>query len=117
MESGLARFVVLIVLFFLMTGDLAGLIKHMFEGTGGKQPRTESTKTTATDKSLDGEGIADPDMESFGKLYNIVQAIFCRGTLFGKKIVIQTYHRSFMNKGYLRTSVFFCGCKKYGSPI
>jgi len=39
MDSGLARFAVLIVLFFLLTGDLAGMVKHMFEeaGYGGKQ--------------------------------------------------------------------------------
>ncbi|XP_022175585.1 uncharacterized protein LOC111037361 [Myzus persicae] len=37
MDSGLARFAVLIVLFFLLTGDLAGMVKHMFEEYGGKQ--------------------------------------------------------------------------------
>lgn len=90
MDSGLARFAVLIVLFFLLTGDLAGMVKHMFEesGYGGKQqqqqqrnrqqsPATKSARggdvrpaKAATAKGLDGIDSGsdeDPDMEAFGE--------------------------------------------------
>ncbi|KAF0773175.1 Uncharacterized protein FWK35_00016608 [Aphis craccivora] len=94
MDSGLARFAVLIVLFFLLTGDLAGMVKHMFEesGYGGKQqqqqqqrnrqqsPATKSARggdvrpaKAATAKGLDGIDSGsdeDPDMEAFAKSYS-----------------------------------------------
>ncbi|CAH1716199.1 unnamed protein product [Aphis gossypii] len=93
MDSGLARFAVLIVLFFLLTGDLAGMVKHMFEesGYGGKQqqqqqrsrqqsPATKSERggevrpaKATTAKGLDGidsSSDEDPDMEAFAKSYS-----------------------------------------------
>lgn len=94
MDSGLARFVVLIVLFFLMTGDLAGMVKHLFEesstpsggGYAGKtrakhQQRTPDTvaaetETAAAGKtdgfSSDGQAPPDHDAESFGKQFSRV---------------------------------------------
>ncbi|XP_025190286.1 uncharacterized protein LOC112590901 [Melanaphis sacchari] len=94
MDSGLARFAVLIVLFFLLTGDLAGMVKHMFEeaGYGGKQhshqqpqrnrqqsPEKSAREAnarpakTATAAGLYGIGSGpddDPDMETFAKSYS-----------------------------------------------
>jgi len=91
MDSGLARFAVLIVLFFLLTGDLAGMVKHMFEEYGGKQHglhqqqqrnRQQSPEKsaregnarpakTATAAGLGGAGPdEDPDMEAFAKSYS-----------------------------------------------
>lgn len=91
MDSGLARFAVLIVLFFLLTGDLAGMVKHMFEesGYGGKQQQQQQQQRNrqqspaksargsdvrpakaATAKGLDGIDSGpdeDPDMEAFGE--------------------------------------------------
>lgn len=72
MDSGLARFALLIVLFFLLTGDLAGMLKHLFEEAAGGGGRTVAEEAKAADKGtaaaaagpLDGE---DPDLESFGK--------------------------------------------------
>jgi len=65
MDSGLARFAVLIVLFFLLTGDLAGMVKHMFEEYGGKQHNNQQphrhqqqrNRQQSPEKS-EGEGIA-----------------------------------------------------------
>ncbi|VVC35990.1 Hypothetical protein CINCED_3A021325 [Cinara cedri] len=81
MDSGLARFAVLIVLFFLLTGDLSGMIKHLYEdaaGLGGKQQRRADDGGTheaamakaeaATEDSADGG--SDPDIEGFAKSYS-----------------------------------------------
>jgi len=65
MDSGLARFAVLIVLFFLLTGDLAGMVKHMFEeaGYGGKQhninnPQQQQQRNRQrSDEKSTGEGM------------------------------------------------------------
>ncbi|XP_015379505.1 PREDICTED: uncharacterized protein LOC107173467 [Diuraphis noxia] len=64
MDSGLARFAVLIVLFFLLTGDLAGMVKHMFEeaGYGGKQHNShyhpqQRNQQRSAEKST-GQGMA-----------------------------------------------------------
>lgn len=89
MDSGLARFAVLIVLFFLLTGDLAGIVKHMFEesGYGGKHQQQQQRNRqqspaksaresdvrppkVATAKGLDdidSDPDEDPDMETFGE--------------------------------------------------
>jgi len=66
MDSGLARFAVLIVLFFLLTGDLAGMVKHIFEEYGKKQHgsqhqphqhQQQRNRQQSPEKSA-GEGIA-----------------------------------------------------------
>lgn len=91
MDSGLARFAVLVVLFFLLTGDLTGMVKHLFEEAGyafgDKQQQQhqhqqrpvnrQQRKAEETDGGLaldgggptaNGEGAAtDPDLEAFGK--------------------------------------------------
>lgn len=76
MDSGLTRFVVLIVLFFLLTGDLAGMVKHVFEEAGyGKQPQRSAagnarskTEAAAAETTANPAAAADPDLEAFGKL-------------------------------------------------
>lgn len=75
MDSGLARFAVLIVLFFLLTGDLTGMVKHLFQeaGYGGKQqhktPGTEVKPQSMDKGSTDAEGSeqTDSDLQAFGK--------------------------------------------------
>lgn len=81
MDSGLARFVVLVALFFLLTGDLAGMVKHVFEetvhGGGGGKGQQNSAATgppirqggrsaAAADKRAANEEDAD-DIKEFGK--------------------------------------------------
>jgi len=91
MDSGLARFAVLIVLFFLLTGDLAGMVKHMFEEYSGKQHnlhQQQRSQQQSPEKSARAGGNArpaktakaaglngadlddDPDMEAFAKSYS-----------------------------------------------
>jgi len=95
MDSGLARFAVLVVLFFLLTGDLAGMVKHMFEesGYGGKQQQRNRQQSpakpargsdvrpakAATAKGLDGIDSGpdeDPDMEAFGEQSSVRNEIY-----------------------------------------
>jgi len=80
MDSGLARFVVLVVLFFLLTGDLTGMVRHLFEESAGgfddktgqqeqQRPAQRRTRAAVADKgssASDGDG-PDPDLEAFGK--------------------------------------------------
>lgn len=82
MDSGLTRFVVLIVLFFLLTGDLAGMVKNAFEDAGyGKQSQRHRRPAAADDRGASARkdaaptataanpaAAADPDLEAFGKL-------------------------------------------------
>jgi len=83
MDSGLARFAVLIVLFFLLTGDLAGMVKHMFEEYGGKQhsnhrqPQQQRHRQQSPGKSA-GEGVSRsakpaPSAAAAGSLDDIVR--------------------------------------------
>lgn len=52
MDSGLARFAVLIVLFFMLTGDLAGIVRQLYEESsgygGGKQQQQQQQQTTVS---------------------------------------------------------------------
>jgi len=79
MDAGLARFAVLVVLFFLMTGDLAGMVRHLFEESaggygGGKTPAAAATAVdanaaTRTADKRDGAGTDGADAEeAFGKV-------------------------------------------------
>lgn len=97
MDSGLARFAMLIVLFFLLTGDLTGMVKHLFEeagyAVGGKQHQQQRTenrqqRNTETDGGLamdaegptpDGDGATDPDLEAFGKSSNRIVRVGLTG--------------------------------------
>lgn len=78
MDSGLARFAVLVVLFFLLTGDLAGIVRHMFEESdyvAADQRQDKAAASTARPAegrspvvhkgSADDED--DPDVRAFGK--------------------------------------------------
>lgn len=97
MDSGLARFAVLIVLFFILTGDLAGLVRQLYEessGYGGSKQKQQTPVpskgngarvvmadkgsvamaggTASTSKSIPESDSAegegtDPDIEAFGK--------------------------------------------------
>lgn len=90
MDSGLARFAVLVVLFFLLTGDLASLVRHMYEDSGyGAEHARKTTAPPATraahgrslavDRGLEAENEAedeaDPDVEAFGKNDDGVQEL------------------------------------------
>ncbi|XP_025413016.1 uncharacterized protein LOC112685374 [Sipha flava] len=81
MDSGLTRFVVLVVLFFLLTGDLAGMVRHVFEEAGyGKQSQRhqrsaaagdrDATATTEAAAATANPAAADPDLEAFAKSYS-----------------------------------------------
>lgn len=86
MDSGLARFAVLVVLFFLLTGDLAGIVKHLYEdaaglgaehrqqrrangGGGDGSHKTVTAGEARESSSADGDPGTDPEIEGFGKLY------------------------------------------------
>lgn len=83
MDSGLARFVVLVVLFFLLTGDLAGMVKHVFEevghggGSGGGKrqenrptgpPRREGGQPAADKRRAAADEEDTDDIKEFGKI-------------------------------------------------
>lgn len=83
MDTGLTRFVVLVVLFFLLTGDLAGMVKHVLEEAGyGKQTarhqrsaaggagdgRAKTGAEAASTTTGNPAGASDPDLEALGKL-------------------------------------------------
>lgn len=80
MDSGLARFAVLVVLFFLLTGDLAGIVKHLYEDAAGlgaqrqrhqRQHQTVTAEEARESPSADGDPGTDPEIEGFGKLFAI----------------------------------------------
>ncbi|XP_050435996.1 uncharacterized protein LOC126842849 [Adelges cooleyi] len=68
MDSGLARFALLIVLFFLLTGDLAGILKHLFDESGYGKPTDIASPVNTQRTAADDQDTA-PEIESFAKSY------------------------------------------------
>lgn len=112
MDSGLARFAVLILLFFVMTGDLAGIVRQLYDETSGygssKQQQQQQApvkrngaRVMMSDKgsitasasapaqasaTAEGEGEgADPDIEAFGEQHKNIVIIL---TTIGRDSVI-----------------------------